>query len=153
MTDKLDILYAKDKSTKYVVDDLEYKEGNAATDLRSKIDWKLMPNETKMVPVGIKMKIPENYAGIVSSRSGLAMKNSVYVLNSCGLVDPSYRGEIGVILHNASRTPFQISKGDRIAQLLIVKYEVPNFTLLGIDHFNEESTPRGTGGFGSSGVK
>lgn len=153
MSDKLDILYTKDTSNKYVTDIPKHEEGNAGTDLRSSIDWKLMPSETKLIPTSFKMIIPEGYVGLAASRSGLAMKHSVFVLNSPGIIDPNFRGTWGVILHNASRTPFMINRNDRIAQVVFVKFEQPNFIPLSLEDFSSNSSERGENGFGSTGLK
>jgi dUTP pyrophosphatase len=81
------------------------------------------------------------------------MKNGVFVLNAPGIIDPSYRGNVGVILHNASQRQFTIHKNDRIAQILFMEYETPNFLTDGGEDFDSDSTERGSNGFGSSGVK
>ena len=121
--------------------------GSAGADLCSSVDTKLYPGETKLVKTGINISIPLGYAGFVCSRSGLALKNNIFVLNAPGIVDSDYTGDVGVILHNAGDNIFNISVGDRVAQLLIVKCE--HFV------FNEvvelEKTERGDGGFGSTG--
>jgi dUTP pyrophosphatase len=153
MDEKLIIEYTKDTSTKYTSDPPKFEKGNAATDLRSAMYYKLMPNETHCIQTSFKMKIPEGYCGVISSRSGLALKNSIFVLNSVGLVDPAYRGVIGVILHNASRVPFEINPNDRIAQIIFMRFEEPDFISRGIADFSAETTPRGDKGFGSSGIK
>lgn len=152
MTQELDIYYTVDKTVSKT-SPLEFHKKNAATDLRSSIDWVLMPNETKLVTTSHKMIIPEGYCGIISSRSGLALKHSIFVLNSVGLIDPSYRGNIGIILHNASHHQFTIRKDDRVAQIIFMKYEMPNFLEIDGGDFEEYSTERGSNGFGSSGVK
>lgn len=121
--------------------------GSAGADLCSSIDIKIYPGETKLVKTGINISIPLGYAGFVCSRSGLALKNNVFVLNAPGIVDSDYTGDVGVILHNSGDNIFNIKAGDRIAQLLIVKCE--HFA------FNEvtelQKTERGAGGFGSTG--
>lgn len=121
--------------------------GSAGADLCSSTDIKLYPGETKLVKTGINISIPLGYAGFVCSRSGLALKNNVFVLNAPGIVDSDYTGDVGVILHNAGDNIFNIKVGDRVAQLLIVKCE--HFM------FNEvaelQKTERGDGGFGSTG--
>lgn len=102
-----------------------------------------------LIPTGLYMAVPAGFEMQVRSRSGLAAKNGVVVLNSPGTVDSDYRGEVKVILHNASRIPFRVHAGDRIAQGVIcpVVHAVWNVveTL--------DSSERGEGGFGSTGVK
>lgn len=121
--------------------------GSAGADLCSTVDAIIYPGETKLVKTGINISIPLGYAGFICSRSGLALKQNVFVLNAPGIIDSDYTGEVGVILHNASDDRFTIKAGDRIAQLLIVKCE---FFM-----FNEvaelQKTERGAGGFGSTG--
>jgi dUTP pyrophosphatase len=106
------------------------------------------PGLTALVPTGLSFDIPYGYECQVRSRSGLAIKRGVHVLNSPGTVDASYKGEVGVILHNTSNFPFVVNHGDRIAQFVFVPVNVAMFeeteTL-------SEST-RGSGGFGSTGV-
>lgn len=122
-------------------------KGSAGADLCSAVEAIIYPGETKLIKTGINISIPLGYAGFVCSRSGLALKQNVFVLNAPGIVDSDYTGDVGVILHNASDDRFVIKVGDRIAQLLIVKCE--HFM------FNEvaelQKTERGTGGFGSTG--
>lgn len=93
--------------------------GSAGMDLRSRIDAVIAPGDTLIIPTGIKMALPNGYEAQVRSRSGLAAKRSVFVLNSPGTIDSDYRDEIGVILHNASQQTFVVSPGDRIAQLVV----------------------------------
>lgn len=122
-------------------------EGSAGADLCSSVEVTIYPGETKLVKTGINISIPLGYAGFVCSRSGLALKQNVFVLNAPGIIDSDYTGDVGVILHNASNDRFVVNIGDRIAQLLIVKCEY--------FWFNEvaelQKTERGDGGFGSTG--
>ena len=113
----------------------------------------LGPGEFKAIPTGIRLEIPEGYEGQVRPRSGLAAKNGVTVLNSPGTVDADYRGEVKVILINHSGQHFTITHGDRIAQLVIA--EVDHSITLELVKDSEElsETDRGSGGFGSSGIK
>ena len=121
--------------------------GSAGADLCSSVDVKLYPGETKLIPSGINISIPLGYAGFVCSRSGLALKKNVFVLNAPGIVDSDYTGDVGVILHNAGQDIFDIRSGDRVAQLLIVKCE--QFVFNQVDEL--QKTERGDGGFGSTG--
>ena len=148
----LDIRYAQER-TSGETDAPVATEGNAGTDLRAGMDWLLMPQETKLIVTSYKMIIPDGYVGMVCSRSGIALRNSVHVLNAPGIVDSSYRGVVGVILHNSSRKAFNIKRNDRIAQMLFMKCETPNFFQVGGEDFDASTTDRGDGGFGSTGVK
>ena len=124
-------------------------DGDAGLDLRSTIDTVLKPFERKLIPTGIKIAIPGGYAGFVQPRSGLAIKNGISLVNTPGLIDSNYRGEIKAILINLdSREEFFIKKGDRICQLVIIKVE--NAELVFTEEL--ENTDRGENGFGSSGI-
>lgn len=122
--------------------------GDAGADLYATSHELIEPGETKLLSLNTKIAIPEGYVGMVCSRSGLALKRSVFVLNSPGIVDSGYRGNLGVILHNAGGHPFSIAPGERVAQLVIVKYEQAEFKK--VDSL--DSTERGDGGFGSTGA-
>lgn len=125
-------------------------EGDAGMDLRSDSPgFYLEPRETAIIPTGIAIGLPEGYEAQVRSRSGLAAKNEVHVLNSPGTVDRNYTGEIKVILRNSGKGSFLINRGDRIAQLVIAP--VTTADLLVVNSLDE--TSRGPNGFGSSGVK
>lgn len=104
---------------------------------------------TALIPTGLYMAVPAGFEMQVRSRSGLAAKNGVFVLNTPGTVDSDYRGEVKVILHNAGTQPFTVTAGDRIAQGVIcpVVHAVWNIVE------SLESSDRGEGGFGSTGVK
>ena len=123
--------------------------GDAGLDLRAAEDAVLKPFERKMVSCGIALAIPQGYAGFVMPRSGLAAKHGISIVNSPGLIDSNYRGEIKAILINLdSENDFEISHGDRIAQLVIMA--VPPVVLEEAEELDD--TARGAGGFGSSGV-
>jgi dUTP pyrophosphatase len=101
-----------------------------------------------LVPTGLAVAIPSGYAGLVLPRSGLAMKHGISVLNSPGLIDPQYRGEVKILLVNTDpTTPYDIRRGDRIAQLVIQKVEYVEWEE--VDELDE--TKRDTFGFGSTG--
>lgn len=117
------------------------------TDNSYKIE--IPPHETRIVSTNISVEIPKEYEIQVRSRSGLAAKNNVFVLNSPGTIDSDYRGQISVILHNAGSEPFVVNHGDRIAQIVLQK--VPKIKWKVVSYFKE--TVRGTGKFGSTGVK
>lgn len=124
--------------------------GDAGVDLRATCDDVLQPFERKLVPCGLAMAIPQGYAGFVLPRSGLAIKHGISLVNAPGLIDSNYRGEIKAVLVNLDpQTPFEIKRGDRIAQLVVMK--VPDIAFESADELPESS--RGTGGFGSSGVR
>ena len=123
--------------------------GDGAVDLRSSADLSLKPFERAVVPTGIAIELPTGFAALVVPRSGLAIKHGITVVNAPGLIDSNYRGEIGVILANTDpRETFEIKRGDRIAQLMIISVEQPEFKVVDV----LSATDRGDGGFGSSGV-
>ena len=118
--------------------------------MRATCDDVLQPFERKLVPCGLAMAIPQGYAGFVLPRSGLAIKHGISLVNAPGLIDSNYRGEIKAVLVNLDpQTPFEIKRGDRIAQLVVMK--VPDIAFESADELPESS--RGAGGFGSSGVR
>lgn len=125
-------------------------ELSAGMDLYANIDEPitLKPLERTLVKTGLFISLPKGYEAQVRPRSGLAFKNGITVLNTPGTIDADYRGEIGVILVNLSADDFTINDGDRIAQLVIAKYE----TAIWKEVENLDETERGEGGFGSSGV-
>jgi dUTP pyrophosphatase len=118
-------------------------------DLTANIDreYILQPMERKLIPTGIFIELPAGYEAQVRPRSGLALKKGITVLNSPGTIDADYRGEIGVILINLSQEPFMIQDGDRIAQLVIAKYEKAEW--ISVNELG--GSERGDGGFGSTG--
>ena len=124
--------------------------GDAGMDLRAIEHVALAPFERALVSTGLAVAIPEGYAGFVQPRSGLAIKQGVTVLNTPGLIDSHYRGELKVALINLdSNNTFEVNPGDRIAQLVIQKVESVAWNV--VDSLDE--TERGAGGFGSSGVQ
>ena len=108
----------------------------------------LGPGETKMIPLGYSMAIPEGWVGLIFARSGLASKRDLAPANKVGVVDPDYRGEWMVPLHNHGSEPRTVQPGERIAQLVIVPCMTAAFTE--VDELDE--TARGAGGFGSTGT-
>ncbi len=121
--------------------------GDAGLDLYSSIDCKLKPLERKLIPTGIKISIPQGYAGFIQPRSGLAAKNGISIVNTPGLIDSGYRGEVCAILINLDpKNVFKVKKGDKICQLVIQKVE--KFNLEITEDLDE--TSRGEGGFGST---
>lgn len=105
-------------------------------------------NERILIQTGIAIEIPHGYFGMVCSRSGLAKKFGITVLNAPGIIDSDYRGEIGVILHNGGNVPALIKNNQRIAQIIIVPYLQTEW--IQTEFLSE--TSRGTGGFGSTGI-
>lgn len=124
-------------------------ESAAGMDLRADIEApvRLRPLERAVIGTGLYMELPDGFEAQVRPRSGLAAKQGVTVLNSPGTIDADYRGEIGVILVNLSNESVTISKGDRIAQLVIARYERAEWDQ--VEALNE--TARGMDGFGSTG--
>jgi len=119
--------------------------------LKEKQSLVLLPGDRYLLPTGLIMAIPEGYEGQIRPRSGLALKHGVTVLNSPGTIDADYRNEIMVLLINHSQAPFEIKRGDRIAQLLIAP--VPECTWAPVANADElGNTERGLGGYGSTGV-
>lgn len=128
--------------------------GAAGFDLRANLDAPvtLKPGERKLISTGLFMEIPLGYEGQVRTRSGLALKRGLTVLNSPGTVDADYRGEVGVILVNQSSEDQVIEHGERVAQMVIAKHETAEIEV--VNSVEElESTDRGAGGFGSTGTK
>ena len=123
--------------------------GDAGLDIRSNENIVLKPYERAMVSTGLAIAIPDGYAGFMQPRSGLAAKQGLTVLNTPGLIDAHYRGELKIIIINLDKEhSVSIRKGDRIAQLVI--QAVPQVELNEVDDLGD--TDRGQGGFGSSGV-
>ncbi len=121
--------------------------GDAGADLFAAEDSVILPGERRDIGTGIALAIPGGYAGFVQPRSGLAFKHGIMVVNSPGLIDAGYRGEVRVSLYNSGREPFAVTVGERIAQLVIQKVEEPEF----VAAHELPDASRGEGGFGSSG--
>ena len=122
---------------------------DAGCDLYSRISITLNPGERALIPTGIKIGIPPGYAGFIQPRSGLAYKQGISIVNSPGLVDSGYRGEVAVIIINQDpNKSCKIRRGDKICQLVIQKVQVPEFEV--VEQLGE--TERGKAGFGSSGI-
>lgn len=122
--------------------------GSAGADISSAEDIVIAPGRSAMVSTGIHPEIPAGYEIQVRPRSGLAARHSVTVLNTPGTIDSDYRGEVKVILINHGTEPFEIHRGDRIAQLVLAPVAVADF--IAVDEIS--GTERGAGGFGSTGV-
>ena len=122
--------------------------GDAGVDLRSTIELSLKPGERAVIPTGVAVAIPEGYAALVQPRSGLAARHGVSIVNTPGLIDSGYRGEIKVIAINLDTDEaFEIRRGDKIAQLVI--YPVPESVWREVDEL--PASDRGGAGFGSTG--
>ena len=123
---------------------------SAGMDIRAFLDQPLIikPLERALIKTGLYIELPKSYEAQVRSRSGLALKKGITVLNSPGTIDADYRGEIGVILINSSNENFNISTGDRIAQLVVSKHERVDWEL----SKSLDQTNRGDRGFGSTGL-
>lgn len=124
---------------------------SAGMDIRANLNGDLLlpPNIPMMVPTGLYMELPEGHEAQIRPRSGMAAKHGVTVCNAPGTIDADYRGEIKVILINLSKEDFTIHHGDRIAQMVIAKYEKADIE----EVENLSETERNEGGFGSSGIK
>ena len=126
-------------------------EGSSGYDLYSSDNLMLAAGARVLVPTGLKMVIPKGFEGLIRSRSGLALKHGIAVLNSPGTIDSDYRGEIKVILINTSKETFEIQKGMRIAQMVFATHETPTLEI--INSVDEYNTERKDGGFGSTGIQ
>jgi dUTP pyrophosphatase len=123
---------------------------SAGMDLMAAIDEDIIlkAGARKLIPTGLTIALPASFEAQIRPRSGLALKNGITVLNSPGTIDADYRGEIGIILINHSQEDFIITRGMRIAQMIIARVEQASFDI--VTELNDSE--RGTGGFGSTGV-
>ena len=126
-------------------------EFSAGADLCACLDAPvtLQPGETKLISIGIAMEIPAGYAGLVFARSGLASKRHLAPANKVGVIDPDYRGEFFVPLHNHGPVPQTVEPGERIAQMILTPFLTAQF----VEAETLSDTVRGAGGFGSTGTK
>lgn len=124
------------------------KPGDAGADLRSAVDVVIAPGERVLVPTGIALALPDGFVGLIHPRSGLALRHGLSIVNTPGTIDAGYRGEIKVLLINHDgHESIAIRRGDRIAQLVIQRFETVTFQLV----TSLPESERGTGGYGSSG--
>lgn len=125
-------------------------EAAAGMDLRAALDEPLVlgPGERCAVPTGLKIALPPGYEAQVRARSGLALKHGIALVNAPGTIDADYRGEIRVILINLGQEPFTITRGDRIAQMIVAPVTRAEWEPV----VSVDETSRGAGGFGSTGV-
>ena len=125
------------------------KAGDAGADLRARIDLTIRPGERVLVPTGLAIALPSGYAAFVHPRSGLALRHGLAMVNAPGTIDSGFRGELQVILINHGQEDFEISRGDRIAQLVIQRVENAEF----VEVSQLPGAARGGDGFGSTGQK
>jgi dUTP pyrophosphatase len=123
--------------------------GDAGADLHTTIDVTLAPGERALVPTGLSIALPDGYVALVHPRSGLAARHGLSIVNAPGTVDAGYRGEIKVLLINHDPAePVTLARGDRIAQLVVQRFERARFVEVGV----LPDSPRGAGGYGSTGT-
>ncbi|MDO8480807.1 MAG: dUTP diphosphatase [Nanoarchaeota archaeon] len=123
-------------------------EGDAGMDLYACEDAVLGPMERKLVPCGFRMAIPIGFEAQIRPKSGLALKNGISLVNTPGTIDAGYRGDVGVILINFGKEPYEVKRGLKVAQMVITKVERATITLVP----ELDKTSRGEGGFGSTGL-
>ncbi|MCP4682658.1 MAG: dUTP diphosphatase [Desulfobacterales bacterium] len=125
-------------------------DGSSGMDIRADIKESILlkPGEIKLIPTGLAVSIPPGFEAQIRPRSGLALKHGIGMVNSPGTIDSDYRGEIGIIMINWGTGPFTINGGDRIAQMIISKVYHADF----IEVDDLDSTLRGQGGFGHTGI-
>ena len=122
--------------------------GAAGMDVRAAENRTLQPGETALIATGFSMAVPFGYEAQLRPRSGLALNHGLTLLNSPGTIDSDFRGEVKIILTNLGREPFSVNRGDRIAQMVIAKFERAQLEVV----TELDDTSRGSGGFGHSGV-
>jgi dUTP pyrophosphatase len=121
---------------------------DAAFDVRAAKPDVVQPGTVALISTGLFLELPTGWEAQIRPRSGLALKKSITLLNSPGTIDAGYRGEVGIIVFNAGTEPFEVARGDRIAQMVIQR--LPEVELVRADELSE--TTRGAGGFGSTGT-
>lgn len=122
--------------------------GDAGADLCAAVDVELAPGERRLVPTGVALALPDGYVGLVHPRSGLAARAGLSIVNAPGTIDAGYRGEIQVCLINLDpASTIRLSRGDRIAQLVVQRFETAEF----VEVADLDTTERGAGGYGSTG--
>jgi dUTP pyrophosphatase len=128
--------------------------GAAGLDLRAAVVEPLVlaPGARALVPTGLILHIPDGHEGQIRARSGLAYKHGVTVLNGPGTIDADYRGEVRVLLVNLGGEPFTVSRGDRVAQLVLARFTKAELVELDPEVTDQQKTARGAGGFGSTGL-
>jgi len=123
--------------------------GSAGIDIYAAVEDKLVisPNQTRLIPTGFQIELPQGYEAQIRPRSGLAINHNIGILNSPGTIDSDYRGEVKVILRNFGNTDFVVRRGDRIAQMVVAPYVRVTWE----EVKRIEETERGNGGFGHTG--
>jgi dUTP pyrophosphatase len=124
-------------------------DGSAGYDLTSAVSEDIYQGETLLINLGFAMSMPPDMCAFICSRSGLAAKKSVFVLNAPGIIDSDYAGEVKVVLTNLGDSPFRIRVGDRVAQMVF--HHVPDVDVDQVDLLMHYGSARGSGGFGSTG--
>ncbi|MCP3973542.1 MAG: dUTP diphosphatase [bacterium] len=122
--------------------------GDAGVDLYARVAGELVAGERTLVPTGVAVAIPEGYVGLVVPRSGLAIRHGISLVNSPGILDSGYRGELQVVMINHGSESFRYERGERIAQLVVVPYAAQSWEVIG----ELPASDRGVGGFGSTGA-
>lgn len=120
---------------------------DAGMDLRAVEEVRLEPLVPGLIPTGLRVEIPSGCEGQIRMRSGLALKHALILPNSPGTIDPGYRGEVKVIVLNLGREAYTVRKGERVAQLVVARYEAVEWEEAGVN-----DSARGEGGFGSTGA-
>lgn len=124
---------------------------SAGYDLSSVENYSISPNTTSLISTGLKFKIPTGHYGRIAPRSGISVKKQLIV--NAGVVDEDYRGEVKIVFYNPTSNVIEISKGERVAQLIIEKISYPNvFEVENLETLDDKPSERGEGGFGSTGV-
>ncbi len=125
-------------------------EGSAGMDVCADVDTEVLigPMETKLIPTGFSIELPQGFEAQIRPRSGLALKHNIGILNSPGTIDSDYRGEVKILLTNFGKVPFSVNRGDRIAQMVVQRHARVEWDQ--VDEVN--ATSRGAGGFGHTGI-
>jgi dUTP pyrophosphatase len=124
------------------------RAGDAGVDLYARTGGERAPGERAMVPTGIAVAVPDGYVGLITPRSGRAARHGISLVNSPGILDAGYRGEIHAVLINESDEPFEYERGERIAQLVVVPFAIQEYQIVS----ELPASDRGDGGFGSTGT-
>ena len=124
------------------------RPGDAGVDLYARTGGELAPGERTLVPTGIAVAVPDGYVGLIAPRSGLAARHGISLVNSPGILDAGYRGEIHAVLINEGDERFEYERGERIAQLVVVPFATQEYEVVS----ELPATDRGDGGFGSTGT-
>lgn len=124
------------------------RPGDAGVDLYARAGGVLAPGERTLVPTGIAVALPEGHVGLIAPRSGLAARHGISLVNSPGILDAGYRGEIQAVLINEGTEPFEYERGERIAQLVVVPFATQDYEVVA----ELPGSDRGAGGFGSTGT-